>query len=572
MDHRKFDLVVAGRQDQLEFDGNETRLADADVIRPRRDAEDDESARSRGAADIESVENGRQRLMTSGTQSASGADQDRWAVAVRVILVLLAMRVVWLAQTYYYVGAPRYRLESAAFVLLLVGLCVVLLRTGHTGEVDTPVISPKWLPVFVIAAFCLYWRALSLGLLSDDFVLREWARSDGLGLGQRWFVRPVPLAIWRVLIAATPSATALHAFNVALHGLNAFLVVRLGRMLHMRRDVALVGGFLFLTFPAAPEAVIWASGIQDILLTSFALAVVLTTAREGNALIRSAVAVALFGLALGTKESAVCIPALVVICRATSTRLKQRDEWLLYLVLAVAAGAYVAFHMSVGIADNFLVVPSRYFLKQMVVLAFGTLAAPWQTTTLSWQRPVTLVAVSLLTALVAHAFLIWSRADFRFHRAGRLALWVLAAITPVYSYFFVSPQLEGSRYLYLAECGWALLVSDLLGLAANRLRQPARWLWISAALCAGMSVVMLEPEIAKWRQAAELRDRVLVAAHRVIEERRCPVVQFMDVPDSLDGAYVFRNGLREALDQASMKGVALTADCSVRWNGASFEP
>ena len=66
-----------------------------------------------------------------------------------------------------------------------------------------------WLAVCVVAAVALYFGAIGLGFLSDDYTLRNMAQSDGLGSGTGWFFRPVPLLLWRGLLAAAD--TLLHS-------------------------------------------------------------------------------------------------------------------------------------------------------------------------------------------------------------------------------------------------------------------------------------------------------------------------------------------------------------------------
>lgn len=120
-------------------------------------------------------------------------------------MCVLAARAVWLGWLYYFYDGPRYRLESAVIALVIVGAAMVLLRSGgHRAEHTEPRhISLRWLPVFLIAAACLYGPALGLGFLSDDYTLRAMAQSGGLGAGSGWFFRPLPL--WTVPMQECPS-------------------------------------------------------------------------------------------------------------------------------------------------------------------------------------------------------------------------------------------------------------------------------------------------------------------------------------------------------------------------------
>jgi len=477
------------------------------------------------------------------------------------------MRAVWLAWSYYFAGGPRYRLESAVIALLVVGALVVILRSGsHDVEVAHQGRLPLlWLPVFLVAAIALYAPALSLGLLSDDYTLSAMAQSDRLGGGSGWFLRPLPLLLWRVLLSIGGSATLLHLANVALHGLNAYLVAVVGTALAMRRDVALGGAALFLTFPAAPEAVAWAAGIQDVLTTTMALGCVVLAGKVSQ---RNLVGLCtVFALGLATKETAICIPALIAICWMTPSRVRRNLP--IYVAVAVTAGVYLAIRLPMGVGNDYIAAPSRYFFKQMVVTAFGTLSTPWRAPATTFDRGLAFVAATVLLLLLVYASLSWHRKDARLHRDIRLAGWVLASVAPVFTLFFVDPQLQGSRYLYLAECGWALLVADLIMASFERTSKPSLMYvgLVSAAVC--VSIWTVERELGVWRRAADLRDRVLVEAHAVIAQRQCVNSEFMDVPDSVDGAYVFRNGFREAMNLTAQTGSAQPS-CTFSWAADRF--
>jgi hypothetical protein len=73
-----------------------------------------------------------------------------------------------------------------------------------------------------------------------------------------------------------------------------------------------------------------------------------------------------------------------------------------------------------------------------------------------------------------------------------------------------------------------------------------------------------------WRQAADLRDRVLTDARSAIERAGCARPTFSGVPDSVDGAYVFRNGFSEALAIPAVAGGDARPDCAFTWSDSGF--
>jgi hypothetical protein len=331
--------------------------------------------------------------------------------------------------------------------------------------------------------------------------------------------------------------------------------------------VALGAAVLFLAFPAVAEAVVWAAGIQDVLMTTTALGAVVLCARDSPGTGRVALVCALLILGFGSKETAVCTPALIALCWLTRQRLGR--DWKLYAAIAVVTALYLAIRLPMGLGADYLGAPTRYFFKQMIVVAFGTLAAPWREPSSIYERWQAFVAAAVLVSLLVHACVTWGRSDDRPRRGLRLALWILVSIAPVFTLFFVGPMLEGSRYLYLASCAWSLLVADLIAAAADRVSSHLAFRAAVAAIVL-VFAVSVQREVNVWSQAADLRDRVLADARTTLSRSGCAQAAFTAVPDSVSGAYVFRNGFPEALGTPVTDRDAAAPECTFAWANGRF--
>lgn len=456
--------------------------------------------------------------------------------------------------------------------LVIVGALALAFRRGSEAA-DEPAAAPVpawWLAVFLVAAPLLYHGAIGLGFLSDDYTLRQMAQSEDLGSNSGWFFRPVPLLLWRGLLALVESPVALHLLNLLLHGLNAYLVALLGYAMGMRREVAIGAAALFLTFPVLAEAVVWAAGVQDVLMTTMALGAVVLCAREAPGVGRIAVVCGLLVIGFGSKETAVSIPVLIALCWATPERVRR--HWKMYAAIAAVTVLYLAVRLPMGVGGDYFGAPTRYFFKQMIAVAFGTLAAPWRAPSSTYEQWQAFIGVGLVVLLLVHAFLTWRRADARLQRDLRLGVWVLASIAPVFTLFYVGPTLEGSRYLYLASCAWSLILADLIAAASERLSNRPLVFRTAVAVIAVVFAVSVQREVAVWRQAAELRDRVLADAREAIDRAGCAQAGFTRVPDSVSGAYVFRNGFPEAIGGTYTDVNAAPADCRFAWVEGRFSP
>src|SRR5262245_49255056 len=104
-----------------------------------------------------------------------------WHRLIVALFVALGLRVAWLAIAHA-LGSPTvriYHLQTAAVWWLVSAIVLMALRPDPPGitAVPAPARLPRWLPLLLLAGtFALYWRALHLGWLSDDYVLRTQAR------------------------------------------------------------------------------------------------------------------------------------------------------------------------------------------------------------------------------------------------------------------------------------------------------------------------------------------------------------------------------------------------------------
>ncbi len=492
-------------------------------------------------------------------------------IALEVLLCGSACGVAVLSAIHVFQGAPRAPVESATFLFVATALLLALARpsaaaAGYQGaSSDTPWI---WLGVSVLAAFCLYAPSLSLGFLSDDFVLLRLSREGAFVIRADWFFRPVPLLLWRAFQALRVPTPLFHSANVAFHGMNAFLVASVGVRLGMTRSAGVIAGALFLTFPAAPEAVAWLSGVHDVLLTSATLIAVLLA--FGGSEGRNDVYVALAVLvALGCKETAVCLPLLMALA-VWPVPVPRHHQPRAVFIAGLFVLAYVGVRLVYGLTAGYMQPLSRYLVKQLIVVSYGTLASPWRsnpvrTPMLEWASATLAVGLTCASALVA-----WQRRASSFERVVRLAPWVVIAVAPVFTYFTVSASLEGARYLYLPEAGWALLLASMFDDLIGRGRKPRVIVLAVALAMVGASVAAIERELAIWRRAAVVRDQVVGEARDALARERCSTARFVDAPDSVEGAYVFRNGLQDAVADVLTIMPVSNESCTLRWTGTRF--
>jgi hypothetical protein len=434
------------------------------------------------------------------------------------------------------------------------------------------------LGLFLLLALVFYFTTLNSFFLSDDFELIGRVLADDLsvtwGLEQGGFFRPVPIMTY-VTDSALWGTNPLgyHLTNLVLHALNSFFVFILSTRLIRRNShnpgiafrISAAAGLIFLLHPSHTEAVSWISARPDLIATLFFLMALIfyDSYREKRASSYLAATLILFILALLSKESALCLPFIIVAIEL-SPAISQRGAFdlkptitpavllgliiLLYFLIRYAAigtfiGGYGASHhlnFSASLIWERLpkyalraVMPpipeqlSFMFLKPLKSRAFMLLA---------------LAFISTLTALLV----------FRHKRQGstmrreqnRLLFLMLVSflfsLLPVITMGINVFDTSGERFVYLGTVFSSIAIAYACAtFIANRR------IWILAISCLLIFYsVSLHRSNLKWRDAAGLSKSILNDLTGVSGHDDLLVI---NLPDNLSGVPVYQNGFEQAL-------------------------
>lgn len=489
------------------------------------------------------------------------------------LIFLAAAFAAWESARYTLGGGRRGRFHVEGPYFILVGLSVLLclLFCRAASRADRPARGRFAYPGRVLGAFALwslvlYWPALSLGFLSDDFVLVDRAqRGQALDMSPGGFWRPLPLWLFGFLSRGGPML--LHLLNVLLHGTNGWLVARIARSMALSPTAAIFSGFVFLTFPASVEPVAWCSGIQDVLMTTAVLAGLAIWGESWALKWRTLVCLLALGVAVATKETGVVLPLLGLV--VWSGRLPWKENVAITVPLAVVAATYSAWRvLDLPLPDHYAHFPTRFIAKELLARSFGGLSVPYHSDLGMIGFATALATGIVMPLLLALNAIIWRDDRQAFHASLRAALLVVAAVIPVYRYFHMAPDLEGSRYFYLPSAGWAILIVGLSATGLSKLRVGRRTQVALGVLAVLAWATVVRVHLVPWTEAADLREETVREAMVVMAANGCgPGSSFQDVPDSVRGAYVFRNGFPEVMS----KLLPLTgAPCHLRWIEGSF--
>jgi hypothetical protein len=466
---------------------------------------------------------------------------------------------------------------------LLLGAGLLALAWASRRARPLPAVPPsagrvRAVAVPAVAAIAAFSWALWLGPFSDDYVLRSWAVAGDWTPATWPFVRPLPLAVWQALAIAGGGWTALHALNLLLHALSSALAARLAAVWLQSPAAGLAAGLIVALFPASAEAVAWNAGVFDLMATAAVLGAVTLGVSVRASSVRDAALVACCAAGLLSKESAIAIPALLILLawlpapdpETRRGRLRacaiSAVVAVIFLVARVLSSPAVAAHVRAWPAD-------RRAWKDLIVRPFAGVLLPFRTD--DGYGVAMYVAALCALALIALVILRLARDSGTVAGAeppiagvtGIAIAWILIGALPLLSAFFVSSTLDGSRFLYLPAIGLAVLLA--VPFAGARGSVPKAVAAVCLAGLLGAYGMALNQERQVRGEAARTRDVLLDAAGRLARERGCGALTVRDAPDNVRGVYVFREGLREALAAVVVSG---GAPCTARWTNGTLVP
>jgi hypothetical protein len=435
------------------------------------------------------------------------------------------------------------------------------------------------LGIFLLAGLIGFSSIINSWFLSDDFAQIGRVLSGDLsvvwGQAHGGFFRPLFILSYLIdtrIWGARPFG--FHLTNIVFHSLNAFLTFLLSGQLidHLKltarakQTIALGAGALFLLHPSHTEAVSWISGRADIFATFFCLAslwffLAYEGGRGGSHLVMS---LACFALALLAKESAVCLPLLIVVLGLfiCSSQLDKRTVRRLVPVFTIYFSILLVFVLvryaflgslvgGYGAGQHLNFAPGWLrdrFLEAVVRSVMPTLPNELSLFLFKPLQSRVFILFSLTCAALIAAAILFRRkwygpADRRQQNMFLVALAGLfwGSLLPVINLRLTLYETLGERFLYLPTVFSCLLVAYLAAIMIRR-----QTLLISLMICGlGFYSVRLVQTNRIWTTAAGLSRSVM---NELVDSSSSDHLIILNAPDSLQGVPVFHNGLPEALE------------------------
>src|SRR3954466_6356500 len=389
--------------------------------------------------------------------------------------------------------------------------------------------------LLIFGAFTLYHPALRIGLLSDDYALLMWARRLELASRDWGQLRPLPILAWWAVAQATPvsrTPAALHALNITLHGVNALLVYVLARRFTATRFAPLAAGALFLTMPIAVEPIAWGSGVFDVMMTTFALLLgVVATSRRELRPADQALCLVLTVAMIGAKETGVVAGPLLLLLYWVRWGRVSRAAVGLAAVQLLLAGGYVVTRELTGWLDHRLVPRlDAAGIGRLISGAVRAFLMPLHRDVIQAHPVLAAASAAVIVALLAGWTLRWRHVPAGPRVAVLVIAGTLVCIAPAIRLFGITPDLQGTRYVYLAGAWWSIALASALLDGWTTPSRPGAAGTMAVLVVVGAAVAT-HAHLKPWTAAQAARDRVLLQLISI--PPTCRQVAAAGVPDNV---------------------------------------
>jgi len=413
---------------------------------------------------------------------------------------------------------------------------------------------------FFILGLILYSNILGSFFLSDDFQLIYSVKTNGpLGIwsSNSWsFFRPlISLAFFIDYKLWGLNPTGYHLTNIFFHSLNAFFIFIMASLLLKKVDnysnkniVAFFSGFLFLAMPHHTEAVSWISGRCDVIATCLFLSSLCSFLfyKEYKKAAYLLLSLLFFLFGLFSKESVIILPVLIVLFELFYGQVagNKGGNKLFKPVLYT-----VYLYFIVGI----LYIPLRYFVLGRFIGGYGVRCHlnfdpslilnnlfVYSMRAFLFPDPFAKVVFVLLSIGIILVVILKIKSQLDKARLiFLLAFSFIVSLIPIINLAPWTGDTQGERFIYLPSIFSSIIIAYLLNLLCIN-RKYFIGIFLSVLIICSVSLYDVNKN---WNIAGRI-SRNIIDSVKVFGKTN--MLCIMNIPDDIQGAYIYRNGINHA--------------------------
>jgi protein O-mannosyl-transferase len=410
--------------------------------------------------------------------------------------------------------------------------------------------KPGWFPLFLFTAtsFLLYLPVLNRYFVSDDFKVLRRVCFDHI-IFIKGFFRPLSdLSIYMNYRLGGLEPEVFNSFNILIHGTNAFLLYRVcfrfGRSWSTTHQIYFAGitGFLFLTYPFHNEAVVWLLGRGASMACLFSLLGLLFFYEIKNPAFRRWAVAGCYFISLAAFESTIIFPlVLIPLLIREKEKSKNIMLWCFYLILGLSIHLILRFIISGTLfgsyGEEFLASGLQRYISNLAKVAGRLFLPPSENRFLL--SALFILCISMIIYFLSKNYGKVRNIIFRKDLLLLLLLLAISCVIPVISGISTQTS-ESDRMLYFPSVFLCMAVGYIPVFLIKS--KKLKIIFVIFILC--YNVFFLERNNLNWKKASLVSFSII---NTVLSDSTNPKIFFINIPNEIEGAYVFRLGFGDAL-------------------------
>lgn len=407
-------------------------------------------------------------------------------------------------------------------------------------------IKKRCLPllVFLLIGTAIYFPILNNEFLSDDYDSLYRICIEHTILIKEFFRPLIDISFKFNYIFGGLDAKGYYIFNLLIHVFNAYLVYAIGKSFQIKFEgqelFAWLSALLFLFYPFHNEAVVWLSGRLSSIACFFALISIRIIYTNIRTILKAVLIGSFYMIGLLAYESILFLPFIVLIFLwHREFSLKQNCLMLAASVVVIIIYLLFRYYVSDAVYGEYGARMTDNDNWLVIIKAAKTLGR----TILPPSENSFLLSAFFIAGLGFFAFLtvkLYKKYSF-------VQLTVYSKLMVAFSLSMAIPMLfgistrtsESDRLLYFPSVFLCMLLSFLLiALLQSKIKRLLTFsaLTIYFLLC-------LTYNILNWEKASQLAKAIFDS----IEQSKNKEIIVINMPDEVEGAFVFRNGFFKAI-------------------------
>ncbi|HSZ33799.1 MAG TPA: hypothetical protein VK772_10845 [Puia sp.] len=406
--------------------------------------------------------------------------------------------------------------------------------------------------LFVVTAFLIYAPVLHHFFVSDDFKVLYRVTGERV-IFIHGFFRPLSdISILLTFLAGGLNPVWFNSFNILIHGINSFFLFllsnQIGRNILDKSNAfyfAILSSVFFICYPFHNEAVVWMLGRGSGMACMFALSGLLCYYEIKKNNLKIAASCLCYFVSMSAFESAMIFPLILwLLLLLEKQHFKIIRNWAFALTFTFCLHLICRYLLSGSFFgsygnDFFHTSVKKYFLN--IAKTGGRLILPPSNNT------VLLESVFILLILYASYYIIKHIHQIRQNKIWRpiaiLSLMlIISCIVPLIAGVSTRTS-ESDRLMYFPSVFVCMIWAFLIVYNVSH-KNLQRFLILSTIT---YNLFFLELNNLNWRKASSVTSSIIEKVNEEIRSGNSGRVYFVNIPDEIEGAYVFRMGFSDAM-------------------------